>query len=198
MFGRDKKLEERLRKEGMRAPAEVLEADSSYGITTGNPAFVANTEIVWKLKLQVKPEGEPPFTADVKARFPQLGGPARGGTLSVLYDPQDHSKVVVDQSVEGHIETMAARVAADHPENPALATSIDTLMHEAMADPAAFREKMREQAAAGLNPLGMPVTSFGAAAPDPADQLTKLADLRDRGALSEEEFAAAKKRILGT
>jgi Short C-terminal domain len=37
-----------------------------------------------------------------------------------------------------------------------------------------------------------------AAAADPADQLTKLAALRDRGILSDEEFAAEKAKILGS
>lgn len=36
----------------------------------------------------------------------------------------------------------------------------------------------------------------GAQATDPTEQLSKLADLRDRGVLSEEEFAAQKARIL--
>lgn len=36
-----------------------------------------------------------------------------------------------------------------------------------------------------------------AAQTDPADQLAKLADLRDRGVLTDEEFAAQKARILG-
>jgi hypothetical protein len=37
MFGRDKRLERKLREEGRRAPAEVLEAEQSgIGITVGN------------------------------------------------------------------------------------------------------------------------------------------------------------------
>jgi hypothetical protein len=71
---------------------------------------------------------------------------------------------------------------------------------EALADPAAFREKMH---AAGAGPVvmvggqqisGAPV----AATPDPADEIAKLADRKDRGALTEAEFEAQKKRILGT
>lgn len=37
----------------------------------------------------------------------------------------------------------------------------------------------------------------GAAAADPAEQLTKLAALRDQGVLTDEEFAAQKAKILG-
>jgi Short C-terminal domain len=36
-----------------------------------------------------------------------------------------------------------------------------------------------------------------AAAPDPVAQLKELAELRDSGALTEEEFAAQKAKILG-
>jgi hypothetical protein len=35
------------------------------------------------------------------------------------------------------------------------------------------------------------------AAPDPIEQLTKLAALKDQGILTEEEFAAQKAKILG-
>ena len=35
------------------------------------------------------------------------------------------------------------------------------------------------------------------AAPDPIDQLTKLAALKEQGILTEEEFAAQKAKILG-
>jgi hypothetical protein len=37
-----------------------------------------------------------------------------------------------------------------------------------------------------------------ASAPSTADELAKLADLRDRGVISLQEFARAKERLLGT
>ena len=37
----------------------------------------------------------------------------------------------------------------------------------------------------------------GAPASDPSEQLSKLADLHDRGVLSDDEFAAQKAKILG-
>jgi hypothetical protein len=42
----------------------------------------------------------------------------------------------------------------------------------------------------------MAAAGGGAAAADPTEQLTKLADLHDRGALSDEEFASQKAKIL--
>ena len=41
------------------------------------------------------------------------------------------------------------------------------------------------------------VQSAAGAAPSAADELAKLASLRDRGVLSDEEFAAQKARIVG-
>jgi hypothetical protein len=50
-----------------------------------------------------------------------------------------------------------------------------------------------------LRPDGQLVTPATSPGPDsdPVDQLAKLADLRDRGALTNEEFEAQKQRILG-
>jgi hypothetical protein len=48
-----------------------------------------------------------------------------------------------------------------------------------------------------IGPDGQLVTPATAPDSDPVDQLAKLADLRDRGALTNEEFEAQKQRILG-
>ena len=43
-----------------------------------------------------------------------------------------------------------------------------------------------------------PAPAPAAAAPDPIAQLKELAELKDQGVLTEEEFAAQKAKILGT
>ena len=56
-------------------------------------------------------------------------------------------------------------------------------------------------AAAGISPgtmPGVPAPAAPAAQPDPVEQLSKLADLRDRGVLSDEEFEAQKAKILAS
>jgi Short C-terminal domain len=121
-----------------------------------------------------------------------------------VFDPDDHSKIVVDQSTEGYVQAALEGAVATSPAlsaNPALAGSLGDLMQQALADPAAFQQKMREQSAAGIDPLtgqsfAQPAPAQAAAA-DPVDQLEKLADLRDRGVLTPEEFEAQKRRILG-
>jgi hypothetical protein len=52
----------------------------------------------------------------------------------------------------------------------------------------------RAPEAAPARPAGNP---FSNARPDPVDQLVRLADLRDRGVLSDDEFAVEKARVLG-
>ncbi|WP_432247424.1 SHOCT domain-containing protein [Streptomyces sanyensis] len=63
----------------------------------------------------------------------------------------------------------------------------------------AARRDMERQAQAGARQQPPPDPGAAPAAP-PADrvsQLTALAELRDRGVLTDEEFAAEKRRILG-
>ena len=214
----------------MSAPATIVEANKGhFAISTGGDAAqqVATAHVNWKLKLSVTPDGEAPFDAEVKEGYPEMGmGPHVGSTIAVLYDPNDHSKVVVDHSddarigtaIDGMVGKMSDRSKARMEQLGG--ASAGELMRDAVADPAAFRERMyaradelKAQAAQGVNPLTgvstkQPVSgsnplanfqaAFGApAAPDPADQIAKLADLRDRGALTEEEFQTEKK-ILGT
>ncbi|ELY65521.1 SHOCT domain-containing protein [Natrinema versiforme] len=55
---------------------------------------------------------------------------------------------------------------------------------------------VRERIAAGDEPSSEPATSGEDAAADPLETLERLADLRDRGALTDEEFASKKRELL--
>jgi hypothetical protein len=57
-------------------------------------------------------------------------------------------------------------------------------LEKAQRDEQAFRQYVQQTAAASP--------------PSTADELVKLADLRERGTISEEEFAEAKARLIGT
>ena len=97
--------------------------------------------------------------------------------------------------------------------DPGDAASLAELKRAAITDPAAFRKQMfglRDQMAAGstgpavigAEGLAGLAAAFGGGSgqpgsSDPLDQLQKLADLHDRGALTDEEFAAAKAKLLG-
>lgn len=196
MFGKDRKLEEH----GTRAAAEVVKAEQSgVGVTVGNPAFAGATEVVWKLDLKVRPGGGDPFDAHVEARLPQYTMLRVGTTVPVLFDPDDHSKVALDMSPQAWADAAIASATAG---NPAMAAPIQEMVQAALADPAGFQKHAMEQAeqafkAAGFNVTEMaPGDAQGGGSAEMVDTLGKLADLRDRGVLSDEEFAKQKQRIL--
>ena len=61
----------------------------------------------------------------------------------------------------------------------------------------ANKQAAQAQAPAEEAPAAAPVPTPVAAAPDPIEQLTQLAALKDSGALTEAEFEAEKAKILG-
>src|SRR5271157_1529403 len=119
MFGSADRLEQELRDGGGRsAPAEVTEAKAGrFATSHGNTVAeqMESSTVTWKLKLRVTPDGDVPFDAAFKAPFPQLSGPSVGETLTVLYDPSDHSKIAVDHSseakVDAYLDKMESRMA---------------------------------------------------------------------------------------
>ncbi len=86
---------------------------------------------------------------------------------------------------------------------------VGELIAQIKADPEGFRNRMIAQAQAagistfvmtppGMSPIGHPP---GAPAPkhvDVLDELTKAADLHDKGALTDAEFATLKHKLLGS
>jgi hypothetical protein len=207
MFGRNKRLERQLEEHGGKeAWATVLESKQEWASTGGvnvAPGHAGSLSIHQKLKLRVEPDGESPFEATVKQVFNDTHGwpiPQEGWSVTVLYDPNDHSKLVLD------LDKMPVGPGVDRDEARA--------RHErAMAraqDPAARRQEIAEmKAAAAAQAQGAAAfQEMLANAPDQAraavpntgvaDELTKLAELRDRGVLSDAEFEAQKAKLLGT
>jgi Short C-terminal domain len=84
---------------------------------------------------------------------------------------------------------------------------VGDLISEIKADPQGFRARIMAQAqAAGVStfvmtPQGFQPVGGSAAAPpghvDVVEELTKASELHDRGALTDAEFAALKKKLLG-
>jgi hypothetical protein len=107
MLGFHPKLRHDLEKNGQRALAKVREAKRTrVAATTGNaPADqVANQKVLWKLVLQVEPDGQEPFEAEVEEMLSyrmNVEPSERHYRFAVLYDPSGHSKVRIDQSDEG-------------------------------------------------------------------------------------------------
>jgi hypothetical protein len=204
MFGRNKRLERKLKEQGgKQAWATVLES-KKQGASTGGfnvtPGQAGSITIHRELRLRVEPGGEAPFETTVKQVFNDSHGwhiPEEGWSVTVTYDPNDHSKVVID------LDKMPVRPGVDRDETIA--------RHERavarMKDPAARRQQIEDiraqaaqaQSASALQEMvAKAVSGPQQAAPKAyiAEQLTKLADLRDRGILSDAEFEAQKAKIL--
>jgi Short C-terminal domain len=214
MFGNNKRLENKLRTQGRQAPAEILEAKQTHWVNSRPGGLAEQTDIVWKLRLQVRPADGAEFTAEVKQQFMQFDQPTVGRIVGVLYDPDNHSRVTIDDSDQAHLDG-AISEAMSHIENPALADAVGSFVgsidvEKFRQNPKAYTQQMRDSAremAAGFGASldssvvvsgsqGLPGTGDAPAA-DAVDQLAKLADLHDRGVVTDQEFQAQKRRLLG-
>jgi Short C-terminal domain len=198
MFGNKKKLVEQLSAEGGKvAWATVLQSTDQWrsSMSSSMQAMASMTDHV-KVKLRVQPEGEPPFEAEFHQAFPG-NWPMQGWQCEVIYDPNDHSRIAV-------LENRIFPPGIDHDS----AERAGAMRDQAMAalrsgQMAEYIEDMKAKALRGELPGtvvvgGNVVSGGGAHKPDVIDRLTKLADLRDRGVLTEAEFEAQKAKILGS
>jgi hypothetical protein len=107
MFGKKQRMINRLEREGVRAPATVVEIAES-GTETRSEGFNPIGEKLGldsktgyyatrKATLRVSPQGEPEFEAQDRFRFAEYGRtvPKAGDRIDVLYDPDDHEQVCV-------------------------------------------------------------------------------------------------------
>jgi hypothetical protein len=226
MFGNNSRRLRKLQEhDGVKANAKVIEAKRTHmAFTAGDPSIAANTEIIWKLTLQVMPDGQPSFEAKLEQRYGQFANPSAGDEVVVYYDSSDPSKVAIDDSastvLEATVERMQARRAASG-MNPRAVAYVNSLESAAIGDlnetteafksdphgaVVAAKERVRAAVAAaqvagqvpGMSGIIFTPSAGAPAGPgDPIDKLKELADLRDRGVLTADEFEAQKRRVLG-
>jgi hypothetical protein len=201
-----KKLEEH----GKRAPAVVVEiAERGMSVTSGSGQLVANTEVMLKTKLRVEPEDEPAFEVEERFRYPQLSIPSVGSRLAVIYDPSDHDRVMIDRSPEGVATQFANVPGLQGTDLQGLMATVQEAQSQTQ-DPQELARILQQQLGTNVNvsqqdssgvTFGSPTGGFGAPAPapeeDPVDKLAKLAELREKGMLTDAEFQSQKARILG-
>jgi len=207
MLGNHQLLTHRLRKSGKSCMATVVSYRRTMGMNESIQGGAPFAKSLCELTLRVEPQGEPPFEARTEAWLLGTEGTHEGMVVPVLYDPSDHSKVVVDQSDAGWNQAVTDNAIAERTaravargEDPARTAAIEQMSRAALADPEGFRKLMREQGPAAFGLPGVPATFPGTVAPaaaaDPLDRLSKLADLHARGVLTDAEFETEKKKLL--
>lgn len=187
MFGNKKRQIQKLSEDGgVEAWGTVLssqELSRSGGSTGPNPYQPQDDTFHQKVTVKVEPEGEPAFEVTFKQAFPDLVFP--NSAVKVIYDPNDHSKIAV-------LDGQVFRWGRPGEEHQQVVFKIDgegvSIDGKQVLDPGSLSGQVRQ----GLERIGA-----APAAADPVDQLSKLADLHDRGALTDEEFAAEKAKLLG-
>jgi hypothetical protein len=128
-------------------------------------------------------------------------------TLPVVVDPLDLNNVRLDlKSIPKTRDALDARQRADVEaavNAQAFGSTAGVSPARGLIDAQAARVN---QALAGLGISGLGAAQVvdlrdqagSSATADPIDELQKLADLRDRGALTDAEFEQQKRRLLGT
>jgi hypothetical protein len=227
MLGHNKRLQRKLKEHGgNRAWATILESKKGSTTTGGVnvvPGQAGSITMRREFRLRVEPEGEPPFEAAVKQAFNDSHGwqiPEEGWSVTVIYDPNDHSKVVMDvdampvgpgvdrdEAVARHERAMERQKIREMApgDSGRRAEQVRAVALDATLSPEEKRAKIIELSASmGAAPKtmfvgGQVVQAGDAAGPAAAvDALAKLADLRDRGVLTDAEFEAQKAKLLGS
>lgn len=130
MFFKHKHLLEDLRKNGRSATAEILSMRTLGEGSSLRSAWSSDEDLStgWmdcsmKLRVVPKDRGELPFEATVRTRIHTLK--FQGGSVPVWYDPEDHSRVVVDYEadLQSHVHYRAEgdRLAHRHDQRLGMA-----------------------------------------------------------------------------
>jgi hypothetical protein len=126
MFGKlSSRKQKQLRESGTRAVATVLSvAEKGMAITNGADNVVSNTTLALKTTLRVEPTGEPAFEITERFRYSQFGVPIVGQKVGVIFDPEDHETIMIDdQSGVVPFDSMAQLRAATGEPEPAVGGS---------------------------------------------------------------------------
>jgi hypothetical protein len=193
-------MQHELEASGTPAQATVLEQQGGWTHKytrrrEGGKPFDTVSDVVksYYLTLRVQPESEPGFEVD-RGQFltglpAMYGGSLTGFIIAVLFDRNDHSRIVLDERYEAL--AAIARLNEDKLPKDLSETRVREQWSLAHGDTMNQRlEAIRDQA------LRAPPAAGPQARSDPATELKKLAELHAGGALTDEEFATARVRVL--
>ena len=127
--------------------------------------------------------------------------------MPVLYDPKDHSRVELDHQPVSTADTAIDAITGARPDlagAQVMGMPMTDMIRQAIADPNAFRAEMmqrgtemQQQAMAAMQAAKPSAQVRGPRPNDPVDRLERLAALKDRGLITDDEFEQQKRRILG-
>ncbi|MGO9971558.1 MAG: SHOCT domain-containing protein [Solirubrobacteraceae bacterium] len=164
-------LHHHLLKEGERGQGVITERHGQ-GTESNSKGWGELFEIKGHIKF---PDGtESQFSANMLNSL-NVGSLYEGTIVPVRYDASDHSKVVID------VNALEAQHLADHQSR------VDAVEQQTAARVAEADAQLARSAGS---------TSAAVTASDTVDELAKLAALKSSGALSQEEFDAAKQKLL--
>jgi hypothetical protein len=119
--------------------------------------------------------------------------PSAGSQLAVIFNPEDHDELMLDPA--GPAAGVMATVIPGLGSVQDLLTTVQAAKAEAGGDRQAMTEALLAQFGGGAAVVGGG-GGFGTP-PDPLDELAKLGELHRNGVLTDEEFTAQKRRLLG-
>lgn len=199
MFGSKRRKRAQLERSGTRAPATVLEI-ASFGLNIGDAApgqASSGGDAVRMTRLRIEPAAGQPFEVKTRLRF--TGGhviPGEGDRIEVLYDPGDQETVVVAPPTAAQESKRAA--AALSAANVGLSMTGGPPTDEAMKGHQEALDQAEQAQRQMQAIMGDPAAAAAAAASfDPKAHLERLKALRDTGAVSEEEYEDARRRVEG-
>ena len=183
MFGKlSRRSRKRLEKKGRTAPATVLDIAGWGPTITHGEGPSTERELALKATLRVEPPGEAPFEVTRKLRFPKQAVPEKGGTVNVIYDPDNHDEVMLEELVIPE----AALGAGIQGTGLGSGRRLD--------QPA--QQEMMQEAQAWLDAFNPGASAQGAPG-DPVEELARLSRMKEQGELTEAEFEAEKAKLLG-
>jgi hypothetical protein len=195
MFGKGRRERRQLERSGRRARATVLEI-AALGLNIGDAGpdrASSGSDAVRKTTLRVEPEGEPPFEVTKRLRYGHGRFlPKAGDAIEVLYDPKDHEKLMVapPTAEEERQRTMAALGESNLlsiGSSGGLSGEALEQHQQALAAAQEAQERMQQF-------MGDPASPAGGTSPQ-SIALAQLDALRAGGAMTEEEYEAAKARL---
>jgi hypothetical protein len=146
MLGTDPypRLKKSLLDSGSTAKATVLDAHQkppSASSMRGGTTYRFNT-ITWNVALRVTPETEPEFEVSQEMRVPYLIDLSPGFALQVLYDPGDHTRMIIDPRT---IPDTADAASAWYALSSLAARGVDTTGLEGLPNAAAVTAAARRR-----------------------------------------------------